>query len=217
MYGIVIFMILFHIMICTLWTILHKIESEPDLTGKKKIYQRCKYPKTRTYSIIFNFAVLFLGCYFSYQIRYVKRNFQENLVLTVYVYVVTMIITEIINLQDKISITVKDSLSAAATILNTSVILIYLYFIKFYAIYNNTADTNIPIDLLSLPGKGEPFGSKTNLINRSNDSNINRFLSNNNINRSNDSNINRFLSNNNINRSIDSNISRFLSNNNIID
>ena len=105
-----------------------------------------------------NFVILAIGYTLSYLIRNVKKNFKEviihikiikyiimqiinvfyyiqNLGIPVYVYVTTVTIKYIVEFQDDIPITVQDLFGYVGTIINTFVILYYLYINKIYTIH----------------------------------------------------------------------------------
>ncbi|ORX47573.1 hypothetical protein BCR36DRAFT_92919 [Piromyces finnis] len=135
MYAIIISIVSFHIVVVILWSLLGRIKVGSAYTNDKKVYQKCFYSKTSVLCVILNYTILLIGFFTSYSIRRVQSELREHLNIPVYVYVITMGIIEFINLQDEISLEVQDLFGSLGTIINTSVILYFLYISKFFDIY----------------------------------------------------------------------------------
>ncbi|ORX76364.1 hypothetical protein BCR32DRAFT_271328 [Anaeromyces robustus] len=135
MYMTIILITLYHWILALLWIVFDTFSLESHLTTDYKEFQKCHYPPTKNLSTIFNFVVLMAGFIISYNIRHVEKKYKENLGIPVYTYTIFMIIIEFINTQNDINIKVLDLFNALGTIINTSVILYYLFIKKFYDIY----------------------------------------------------------------------------------
>ncbi|KAG4108228.1 hypothetical protein H8356DRAFT_1069034 [Neocallimastix lanati (nom. inval.)] len=113
--------VLYHILISILWILKNDISTGSFINGSNEEFYRCVYPKSKNICL-------------SYLIRNVKKNFKEDLVIPVYIYVLSTILVEIVNFQD-ITIIIQDIFGSFGAITNTIFILIFLYIIKLYNIY----------------------------------------------------------------------------------
>ncbi|OUM59143.1 hypothetical protein PIROE2DRAFT_15401 [Piromyces sp. E2] len=66
--------------------------------------------------------------------------------IPVYTYIVFTTIIETVNIQDEVSITIKDLFNATGTIIITIVVLYYLYIYKIYDIYTNLSFSSVNIN-----------------------------------------------------------------------
>jgi predicted outer membrane repeat protein len=135
MYIVVISIVSYHLLISLKWILKEDIKSTLSITSSYKEYAKCVYPTSKKICIIINFAILLIGSWLSYSIRNVKKNFRENLVVPVYVYVLFTIIIEVVNIEEDISIKIQDLFAEIGTIINTFVVLFYLYIDKLYSVY----------------------------------------------------------------------------------
>ncbi|ORX47605.1 hypothetical protein BCR36DRAFT_413546 [Piromyces finnis] len=170
MYEIVFGIVSYHIVVCVFWILTSKTNVESFFTADFHLYKKCVYSKTKIICTLLNFSILLVGCFLSYSVRNVQKNFKENLVIPVYIYVLFRIITEMFSLQEGISLKVQDLIGSISTIINISVTLYYIFISKFYNIYEEAYVHR----LRSTPGSANElnanhmYGSKKNLINGSN-------------------------------------------------
>jgi len=67
----------------------------------------------------------------SYSIRKVENKFKEALALPAYVYTIYILLLYVVGNQNEINVVIKDYFDIVGTILNTIVIIYYLFIIKF--------------------------------------------------------------------------------------
>ncbi|ORX42562.1 hypothetical protein BCR36DRAFT_416049, partial [Piromyces finnis] len=135
MYGLLIFLCMYHIILTMKWILLKDLRVETALTSDYKEYIQCHYPESKNISLIINSSVIIVGIFLSYSIRNVNKEFKENLAIPIYVIVIFTILEQVLEMQTDISIKIQIIVSATGALLKTFVVLYYLYFTKFYTIY----------------------------------------------------------------------------------
>ncbi|ORX47341.1 hypothetical protein BCR36DRAFT_96532 [Piromyces finnis] len=135
MFAMVFIMMLFHTLILGICYITRNIRSVV-LYNNYREYNDCYFSDLKNLSTIFNIIILFIGYALSYATRGADKNFKERLSMPVYTYILFTILSEIINIgNEEISIIVQDFFNAFGIIINTLVIMYYLYIHKFISIF----------------------------------------------------------------------------------
>ncbi|ORX84041.1 hypothetical protein BCR32DRAFT_291626 [Anaeromyces robustus] len=114
MYFIILSILVIHLFFCLLWYKLNLLNAKPFYTNSNQEYYKCVYPKSSNITMAFNYFILIYGCFLSYSIRNVEKNFRENLTVPVYIYVIFRVLLQIIEIQN-ISIIVQDFLNEIGT------------------------------------------------------------------------------------------------------
>ncbi|KAL6625192.1 hypothetical protein LY90DRAFT_33616 [Neocallimastix californiae] len=148
MYLIVLTILLYHVITVIFWIIFDNITVAKRYTVKEREYKQCTYPIWKKINTLFNLSLLLVDVSFSYANRHVKKNFKEHLTIPVYVYIVLTILMEFIDVDYEETQYVFDSFMM---IINTSVILFFIFIRRYYKIllFNKTNANHIPLFISS--------------------------------------------------------------------
>ncbi|OUM60998.1 hypothetical protein PIROE2DRAFT_13114 [Piromyces sp. E2] len=141
-----IFLIATHLFIITILSITNSVKSIKAIDRKGQEYVDCEYHRS---SISFvNITTIIIESLIAYAIRKIDKKFKEPLSIPVYFYVIYIILYYVMKL-------VKDNIliyyfSAIGTLMYSSVVLVFLFVIKFYNIYSNKDIENKKIKRLTV-------------------------------------------------------------------
>jgi len=119
------------------WVIFKGVDVIYDYTVDEKEFKRCQYSVSKNLSVLFNFSILMCEFVLSYAIRNVEKKYKETLVIPAYVYILYMLLINIMNSQNGVNVVIQDYFDIIGTIMNTLVIIYYLFLIKFIVIFKS--------------------------------------------------------------------------------
>jgi len=131
---IIILIALFHWVMALEWYIFDGVSEKKDYTVDKKEFLRCQYPISKNLSSLFNFVILVIEFILSYAVRNVEKKYKEALAVPAYAYILYMLLVNIMNNQNEVNVIIQDYFDIVGTILNTLVIIYYLFIRKFIRI-----------------------------------------------------------------------------------
>jgi len=163
MYLIIILMTLFHWVMSLGWFIFRKIDTKINNTADQKEFLRCEYPISKNLSMLFNLGILMCEFVLSYAIRNVERKYKEALAIPAYVYIICTLLVNIMNNQSVLNVIIQDYFEIVGTIVNTSVIVHYLFLRKFIEIHRRKS-LEASVSHVKIFKEGGSFNSLNNSL-----------------------------------------------------
>ncbi|KAG4090729.1 hypothetical protein H8356DRAFT_1712144 [Neocallimastix lanati (nom. inval.)] len=142
LYGLVIGLTLYHVIIILLYVLTDVKPMEIDTEFYN--YYKCDYSRIKFANVSVNALVLIFGSIYAYFIRNFNRTFTEPLSVPVYVYSITSLLIEI-TYWINININAEDLIASIGILISMVTIIYYLYIIKFLRIASGTDDAIGPL------------------------------------------------------------------------
>ncbi|ORX38757.1 hypothetical protein BCR36DRAFT_313396, partial [Piromyces finnis] len=132
LYIILMTILLYHLFTTSIWIVSDNIKVNHKYTINSEEYTACEYPLWSKLSTILNLSLLFIDISLSYVNRNINKKFRESLSTPVYVYVISSIFMDIINIDYGAKQYIFD---ACLMIINTIVILYFIFISKYFKIF----------------------------------------------------------------------------------
>ncbi|ORX38754.1 hypothetical protein BCR36DRAFT_313404, partial [Piromyces finnis] len=132
LYLILFIIIIYHLTTTSMWILSDNIKVNHKYTINNEEYTACEYPLWSKLSTLLNLFLLFVDISLSYVNRNVNKEFKESLSTPVYVYVISSIFMDIINIDYGAKQYIFD---ACLMIINTIVILYFIFISKYFKIF----------------------------------------------------------------------------------